>query len=586
MLLRPVLMVLLTQVSLTLSLENEDLIVAFIHGTSSNHTQVWAACMKAGEWADIVVFPGSYFPSCAGVLQEQLEASKLGKVAIASTCESMMILTDATGNHVTSITEGDSLKTNTTVSLSCRQKGPITVGLLLGDELWEPLGARTQMLYGAEVLISSVAADKHSLNVTQNMVVTRGFENAAAVLYTTSTDAMVGNWCNDMIADGCQHGSELLDVTTVPNPGPISISRANFSLADLRLQRSNTIWGDAFRRPYTYQPLCGLNSDEGEGLPATFTQADVSNITVAILQMKTCENNTYCLQKLQAEVRKAAASGADIALTPEMWSTGYNAQYPGYSPSDFQKLGAAFQWTHLSSGMKSEYVTSLQSLAVELDIAIAAGMMRRDEGDIGSASQAGLWPPHNSVLIIDRHGDIKLVYDKVHTCVWSPEESLTTPGRQFSTATINTKHGNVTVGAMICADREFPESARTLGMQGVELILTPNACGLVPAQLRQFATRAAENGAAVAMANYAASACCNGRSVAFDHMGMTVTGPAGPEETMLLAHFDIAALRKHRSSSYGQQLIQVHKNPKICDFQKNNAFQRENAYNRNAGAVV
>jgi hypothetical protein len=43
------------------------------------------------------------------------------------------------------------------------------------------------------------------------------------------------------------------------------------------------------------------------------------------------------------------------------------------------------------------------------------------------------------------------------------------------------------------ADREFPESARTLALHGAELILTPNACGLVDAQLRQFQTRAIEN---------------------------------------------------------------------------------------------
>ena len=69
---------------------------------------------------------------------------------------------------------------------------------------------------------------------------------------------------------------------------------------------------------------------------------------------------------------------------------------------------------------------------------------------------------------------------------------------------------------MICADREFPESARLLAMHGAEVLLVPNACGLVPAQLRQFRTRAVENVFAVTMANYAKDDG-NGKSVAFDH---------------------------------------------------------------------
>ena len=33
----------------------------------------------------------------------------------------------------------------------------------------------------------------------------------------------------------------------------------------------------------------------------------------------------------------------------------------------------------------------------------------------------------------------------------------------------------MTVGAMICYDREFPESARILMLRGAELVLVPNA---------------------------------------------------------------------------------------------------------------
>ena len=70
--------------------------------------------------------------------------------------------------------------------------------------------------------------------------------------------------------------------------------------------------------------------------------------------------------------------------------------------------------------------------------------------------------------------------------------------------TLETKGGPVRVGAMICMDREFSESARILMPKGAELILTPNACPLEAHRLGQFRARAFENMVGLAMANYAA----------------------------------------------------------------------------------
>ena len=43
-----------------------------------------------------------------------------------------------------------------------------------------------------------------------------------------------------------------------------------------------------------------------------------------------------------------------------------------------------------------------------------------------------------------------------------------TPGDGFHVAELDTAEGPVKVGAMICYDREFPESARILMLQGAE----------------------------------------------------------------------------------------------------------------------
>lgn len=54
---------------------------------------------------------------------------------------------------------------------------------------------------------------------------------------------------------------------------------------------------------------------------------------------------------------------------------------------------------------------------------------------------------------------------------------------------------------MICYDREYPESARELMLQGAELILVPNDCDNMRPRLRELSVRAIENMTGIAMAN-------------------------------------------------------------------------------------
>ena len=112
----------------------------------------------------------------------------------------------------------------------------------------------------------------------------------------------------------------------------------------------------------------------------------------------------------------------------------------------------------------------------------------------------------------------------------------------------------VKIGAMICFDREFPESARVLMLKGAELILTPNACELEINRLSQFRARAYENMVGLTMTNYAAPDA-NGHSEAFDGMAFDENGQsqdmlileAGEEEGVYLAEFDLERIRAYRA---------------------------------------
>jgi predicted amidohydrolase len=222
-----------------------------------------------------------------------------------------------------------------------------------------------------------------------------------------------------------------------------------------------------------------------------------------------------------------------------MWNIGY--QFPDYKQPDGLATFAA-----QAISRDSAFVQHFKNMARELQMAIGITYLE-------------LWPerPRNSLSLIDRHGEIVLHYAKVHTCEFDAE-SMLTPGDGFPAAELDTAQGTVKIGAMICFDREFPESARILMLNGAEIILTPNACGLEINRLTQYRARAFENMVGLAMTNYAAPDQ-NGHSIAYDGMPFSNTAAgkdgevhdmllieAGSAEGIYLARFDVEALRRYR----------------------------------------
>ena len=270
-----------------------------------------------------------------------------------------------------------------------------------------------------------------------------------------------------------------------------------------------------------------------------------ADLRIALLQLIGCGyDRAASLARGEAACRSAADAGADIALFPELWSTGYS-----FSDGD---LG---RWRAQAIARDDPWVLAYSDLAADLRMAIAVTYLER--------SPAG---PRNAVTLFDRSGREALTYAKVHTCSFDlPEEALV-PGTEFPVARLETRAGPVAVGAMICFDREFPEAARLLTLGGAELILVPNACELEANRLGQVRARAFENMVAVAVANYAAphraAAEENGHStvvdpIAFDADGVsrdTRVFEAGEAEDVCVVRLDLEALREwRRREVWGKQ---------------------------------
>ena len=258
-------------------------------------------------------------------------------------------------------------------------------------------------------------------------------------------------------------------------------------------------------------------------------------LKIALLQIAPCGTLEGNLEKGIVSCRKAKELGADIALFPEMWSNGYNIYG---RPVEEWKAEA------ISAG--NEFVSVFGELAKELGMAIAVTFLEQYEGG-----------PRNSMVLFDRFGERKITYAKVHTCDFDVERDLT-PGEDFYVTTLDTAYGEVKVGAMICYDREFPESARILMLKGAELILVPNACPMEINRLSQLRARAYENMLAIATCSYPDSVPdCNGGSSLFDGVAYlpelkgsrdTCVLQAGGPEGIYLAELDLEQLRRYRES--------------------------------------
>lgn len=289
----------------------------------------------------------------------------------------------------------------------------------------------------------------------------------------------------------------------------------------------------------------------------------MESFKIALLQImpeKTVEGN---LEKGMEYCRKAKAMGADLALFPEMWSTGYNM------PENEEELKASAIPTD------GEFVDAFSSLAKELNMAIGITYLESYEP-----------APRNTLCVIDRFGKKVMTYAKVHTCDFEIEGKLT-PGEDFYVADLNTEQGIVKIGAMICYDREFPESARILMLKGAEIILTPNACPMEINRLSQLRARAFENMVGIATCNYPyEQPDCNGHSSAFDGIVYktnargardTLIVEAGEREGIYLADFPVDELREYRKREiFGNAFRHPQKYKMLVEERIEEPFVREN----------
>lgn len=284
---------------------------------------------------------------------------------------------------------------------------------------------------------------------------------------------------------------------------------------------------------------------------------------IALLQIAAGDTLESTCDKGILFCHRAKEMGADVALFPEMFSNGYRIY--GRPASD---------WIREAIPANHGFIQTFQALSKELGMAI--GITLLEECETG---------PKNTLILFDRFGRQVLKFSKVHTCDFDAERDLT-PGDDFYVADLDTGSGIVKVGAMICFDREFPESARILMLKGAEIILVPNACPMEINRISQLRARAYENMLGIATCNYPTGVPdCNGHSSAFDGVAY-LPGLSGSRDTCILeadgaegiwiAVFDMDRIRSYRREEvHGNAYRRPRKYKLLCSEAVNEPFIRE-----------
>lgn len=239
------------------------------------------------------------------------------------------------------------------------------------------------------------------------------------------------------------------------------------------------------------------------------------------------------IQTATSLIRQAAAQGAQIVMTPEVALTGFTG-------------GSAER--AVAEPIPGPATEVFSALARELDIYILLGLSELRDGEL-----------YNAMAALDRTGALMGVMRKVHINKYETPGGWRN-GSEFPVWRFDTDTGAMLAGVMICYDREVPESARLLMLQGADVIFNPLACTCPTEDIHRclLRTRAFENEVYIFMVNHAAPRQ-NGHSMAF-HFEGDIAAELGEEEGLLLYDVDLDALERHRATGiYGKH----HRRPEL-----------------------
>ena len=267
----------------------------------------------------------------------------------------------------------------------------------------------------------------------------------------------------------------------------------------------------------------------------------MSKVTVAAMQMACSDDRNENVALAEQQVRAAAAKGAQVILLQELFETPYFCK---------DQDSACFELAR--DAQANELIARFQTLARELAVVLPISFFER-------ANNAYF----NSVGIVDADGELLGLYRKSHIPD-SPgyqEKFYFSPG-DTGFRTWQTQYARI--GVAICWDQWFPEAARSMALQGAELLLYPTAIGSEPGYpnidssghwQRVMQGHAAANCVPVVASNRIGlerGASCDvtfyGSSFITDHSGLKLAEADRDSQDIITAELDLERMRKERTA--------------------------------------
>ena len=182
-------------------------------------------------------------------------------------------------------------------------------------------------------------------------------------------------------------------------------------------------------------------------------------VKVAGVQMSCTADKEANVEKAMQRIREAAAKGAQIVCTQELFASLYFCDEENYDNFNLAEL------------IPGETTETLSTLAAELNIVIVASLFEK--------RTKGIY--HNTTVVIDADGTLLGKYRKMHIPDDPAyyEKFYFTPG-DLGYKVFKTKYA--TIGVLICWDQWYPEAARITSLMGAEILFYPTAIGWATSQ--------------------------------------------------------------------------------------------------------
>jgi predicted amidohydrolase len=253
-----------------------------------------------------------------------------------------------------------------------------------------------------------------------------------------------------------------------------------------------------------------------------------STIRVAQVKVYPLKGKMDANHKTLMDILKDIEAGekVDVVVTPEGFLDGYVSTEQSVTKEDMIRYAI--------DPKESQYALAVSQWARRNKTWVIFGCTRKAADGV-----------FNTALIYNRAGVLAGMYDKLHL---QEHDHKYTPGRHLDV--YDSDFGPF--GVMICADRRWPETARTLALEGARVIFNPTYGMHGELNLCMMRTRSYENGIYIVFTH-------PGQSLITDPKGAIACNNEDKNKTWTVTQIDLAKAPANKGGHIADRRSDVYK---------------------------